>query len=77
MWPMGDSTHSAPQTYPGPDAWGTGNTGDPLSAPNILTHSLTHSHRALSPGEVIVLLKCKKKIPPQVSCILKLKQTSL
>ena len=41
------------------------------------TYSLTHSHRALSPGEVIVLLKCKKKIPPQVSCILKLKQTSL
>lgn len=77
MWPVGDSTPSAPQTYPGPDAWGMGNTGDPLSAPNTLTHSLTHSRWALSPGEVIVLLKYKKKIPLQVSCILKLKQTSL
>ena len=37
------------------------------------THTHTLSHWALSPGEVTVLLKCKTKIPPQLSCILKLK----
>ena len=33
----------APQTYPGPDAWGTGNTGDPPSTPNTHTHTHTHT----------------------------------